>query len=114
MLAWAALAVSACTSATFGSDKSPFTRAEVNRALAPAAQIERSCYAQSQSRAERRRVQLELIAYVNAQGFVHVDLLSSDARDPELLECLRTRLEELRFPAKGEADQFRLRFELTP
>lgn len=103
-----------CTSATFQNDRAPFSEAEVNRALAPIEQIKRTCYAGSTSQREKRRVQLEFIAYVNEQGVVHAEPAGPGTFDPALLECLRRHLDELRFPSKGQADQFHLRFDLTP
>lgn len=104
----------ACTSAVFDPENSPFSQAETRRALAPAAQIERTCYEGSVSQKANRRVRFEYIAYVNERGLVHADPLVMDPHDPALSACLQTRLETLRFPAKGETDQFHLRFELKP
>lgn len=106
--------IASCTSATFQSDRAPFSEAEVNRALAPVEQIKRTCYAGSNSQREKRRVQLEFIAYVGAKGEVHTEPAGPGTFDPALLECLRQHLDELQFPAKGREDQFHLRFDLTP
>ena len=107
-------ASAACTSATFQSERAPFSEAEINRALAPIEQIKRTCYAGSDSQREKRRVQLEFIAYVTGDGRVHAEPAGPGTFDPALLECLRQRLDQLQFPAKGKQDQFRLRFDLTP
>jgi hypothetical protein len=98
----------------FGAEKPTFSQAEVDRALAPASGIERSCYAGSSSQRRKLRVRSEFIVYVNARGQVHADPVSIDADDPKLLACLQRDLEQLTFPAKGASDQFHLRFELTP
>ena len=101
-----------CTSAIFDSEVAPFSQAEVDRALAPIPQLEQRCYRGSES--ERRKVtaHYDFIAYVDTHGKVHADPRGSDVHDPALLECLRTGIEQLSFPDKGAADQFRLRFEL--
>ena len=113
---WAALPLlaAACTSAAFDPEASPYSQAEVNRSLAPVAQIERGCYRDSLSRREQRKVRLELIAYVNEQGKVHLDPVVVDPSDPALTECVLDRLSQLQFAAKGRADQFHLRFDLKP
>jgi len=107
---WAA----SCTSAAFEAKAGPYSQAEINRSLAPVAQIERACYGSSRSRQSKRSVRLEMIAYVSEQGQVHIDPLLVDPADPELTECVRSRLSQLQFAAKGRADQLHLRFELTP
>ena len=107
---WAA----ACTSAAFEPEAGPYSQTEINRSLAPVAQIERGCYGPSRSKQSKRKVRLEMIAYVNEQGQVHIDPVLVDPGDPELTECVRTRLSQLQFAAKGRGDQFHLRFELAP
>ena len=57
-------------------------------------------------------VRLEFIVYVDEQGEVRSDPVEGDLHDPGLSECLRTGLDTLQFPAKGEADQLHLTFEL--
>jgi hypothetical protein len=104
----------ACTSAVFDPEVGPYSQTEINRSLAPVAQIERGCYGASLSRQQQRKVRLEMIAYVNERGQVHIDPVLVDPADPALTECVRTRLSQLQFAAKGRGDQFRLRFNLAP
>jgi len=110
LLLWAA----ACTSAVFDPERSPYSQAEMQRSLAPVSQIERGCYQDSVSQRARRKVRLEMIAYVNEQGGVHIDPVLVDPADPQLTQCVRSRLSQLQFAAKGRADQFHLRFDLQP
>ncbi|MEY4581928.1 MAG: hypothetical protein RL701_6631 [Pseudomonadota bacterium] len=106
--------LAACTSAMFEADASPFSQAEITRSLSPASQFERSCYKGSQSEREHKRARFEFVAYVNEKGGVHADFVGADALDPGLLECFRTHIESLQFPAKGATDQFHLRFDCKP
>jgi len=105
------LAGAACTSA-WGETAGPFTAAETERALAPVKQLQARCYTGSASQAARRMVRLEFSVYVDERGTLRSDPIAGDLRDPGLTECMRTGLDTLRFPAKGEADQLRLSFEL--
>ena len=107
-------ALTACTSAVFEPEAGPYSQAEINRSLAPVAQIERACYGASLSRQQQRKVRLEMIAYVNEQGQVHIDPVLVYPADPALTQCVYTRLSQLQFAAKGRSDQFRLRFDLAP
>jgi hypothetical protein len=114
-LIWSAwLGCVACTSAMFDQGPSAFSQAEVQRALAPVAQLERRCYASSRSRREQRPAKLEFVAYVNQHGRVHAEPVAAEPDDPGLLECLHDGIETLRFPDKGKADQFHLRVDLRP
>lgn len=97
----------------FGSDAAPYSQSEVARALAPLRGLEQRCYAGSTSARAKQSVSYEFIAYVDARGDVRAEPVISDARDARLLECLRTGIDALRFPAKG-ADQFHLTFALRP
>lgn len=108
------LLASACTSAVFDPEASPYSQAELNRSLAPVSQIERGCYAGSVSQKQQRKVRLEMIAYIHPEGSVHIDPVVVDPADPALTQCVRTRLSQLQFAAKGRADQLHLRFELKP
>jgi hypothetical protein len=114
ILAALPLLAAACTSAVWEPEGSPYSQAEVKKSLAPVSQIERGCYRDSVSQRAGRKVQLEMIAYVNERGHVHVDPVLIDPHDPGLTECVRARLSQLQFAAKGRPDQFHLRFELQP
>jgi hypothetical protein len=102
----------ACTSAWNDPDRLTYTAAETVHALAPLRQLERRCYDDSSSKLAQRPVKLEFVLYIDAQGLVHSAPREGYPADPALLECLRTGLNELRFPAKGEADQVRIGLEL--
>ncbi len=101
----------ACTSAWSQSARPPFTAAEIERALAPSRALEARCYRGSASERAERAAQLELLLYVDRQGSVRSDPIAGDLRDPALIECVRTGLDALRFPAGREPDQ--LRFALA-
>jgi hypothetical protein len=113
-LALLPLLAATCTSAVWDPEGSPYSQAEIQRSLAPLSQIERGCYRDSASQRAQRKVQLEMIAYVNERGQVHIDPVLVDPHDPGLTECVRARLSQLQFAAKGRPDQFHLRFELAP
>ena len=108
---WLVFAAS-CTSAWNDPERLTYSAAETNRALAPLRQLERRCYADSLSQRAQRAVKLEFVLYIDAQGDVRSDPRQALPADPELLECVRTGLNELHFPAKGEADQLRVGLEL--
>lgn len=48
-----------------------------------------------------------------ASGAVRALPTLAEPREPELVECMRHALDELRFPAKGR-DRLELHFELGP
>jgi hypothetical protein len=109
---FASAALMACTSGRGGPP--PFTAAETERALRPIKQLEPRCYADSQSKHEKRGVRLEFVLYVDERGSVRSDPVLVDPRDAALTECLRAGLDALHFPAKGESDQIRISFDLNP
>jgi hypothetical protein len=108
------LAAAGCTSAWKDGERLTYTADETNRALAPVRPLQQRCYAGSASEREKRAVALQFILYIDAHGAVRSDPQAGYPSDPALLECLRTGLNELQFPAKGEADQFRVNIELKP
>lgn len=106
------LSAAGCASSWAAPERVVFSADETQRALTPLRTLQQRCYAGSASRSERRPVRLEFLLFVDEQGAVRSDPLTGYASDPALLECLRTGLDQLRFPAKGETDQIRVGLEL--
>jgi hypothetical protein len=106
-----ASAAAACTSAWNQSGPPPFTAAETNDALEPVKALERRCYDGSESQRNKQKVHLEYVLYIDAQGGVNSDPVAGDFVPP-LIDCMRTGLDSLKFPAKGVADQLHLSVQL--
>lgn len=98
----------ACTSSR---SPSPFSAAEIERALAPSKHLEARCYQPSESARQSRPVRLEFRLEVLATGAVQAIPTLAEPREPALVECFRHGLDELRFPARGR-DHLELTFEL--
>jgi hypothetical protein len=106
----ACCALTACTSA-WNEGPPPYTPAETNNALRPVKEIERRCYEGSESQKQKLVVQLDFTLYVNERGEVRSEPVGGDLA-PDLIECVRTGLDTLKFPGKGEADQIHLDVQL--
>lgn len=107
------LSAAGCTSSWNDPERVVFSAAETQRALAPLRSLQQRCYGASASRRDLRPVRLEFLLFVDEQGAVRSDPLTGHPSDPGLLDCLRTGLNALRFPAKGETDQIRVGLELS-
>lgn len=114
VLGLAACALVACTSAWNDSGPPPFTAAETNRALQPVPASKARCYDGSDSKRRGLAARLTFIVYVREDGTVHTEPASAQPHDPELIDCMRRALDELRFPAKDKTDQLVLQFEMGP
>jgi hypothetical protein len=112
--AWAAALVLAigCTSAWNDTGPPPFTAAETNKALAPVPHLKARCYDGSQAKRQGKLARLTYVLYVQEDGRVHTEPIAAEPWDPELIDCMRRGLDEIKFPSKGETDQVRLEFEL--
>lgn len=91
----------------------PFTPEETERALAPARDLWRRCYVGSRFEPERTVVTVEYRLNVDADGRVRSVPTRISPEDPALVECVRHRLDELRFPARAK-DHIDVHFELGP
>jgi len=91
----------------------PFTRAETDRALAPARDLWQRCYAGTRFASAKQLVTVEYRLNVDPSGGVHSVPTFVQPEDPGLVECVRHRLDELRFPARGK-DHIDVHFELGP
>jgi hypothetical protein len=91
----------------------PFTSAETDHALAPARDLWQRCYAGSVFERTGQLVTLEYRLNVDLQGSVRSVPTLVHPEDHTLVECVRHRLDELRFPARGK-DHIDLHFELGP
>lgn len=102
---------SACTSAWNESGPPPFTAAETNNALRPLKALEQRCYEGSESQHNKQKVLVEFILYIGEKGEVRSEPVGGDLVPP-IIECLRTGLDTLKFPAKGVSDQLRVTVQL--
>ena len=91
----------------------PFTHDETDRALEPARDLRQRCYMGTRFEAADKLVIVEYRLNIDAQGRVRSVPTSVDPEDPTLVECVRHRLDELRFPARGK-DHIDVHFELGP
>lgn len=91
----------------------PFTPEETNRALAPARDLRQRCYVGSPFERARQVVVVEYVLNVAPDGSVRSVPTLIEPEDPALVECVRHRLDELRFPARGK-DHIDVHFELGP
>ena len=101
-----------CTSAWNDIGPPPFTAAETNRALAPVASLKARCYEQSRTKQQGQYARLTYVLHVREDGRVHSEPIEAQPWDPELIDCLRRGLDEVRFPSKGKTDQVVMEFEL--
>lgn len=92
---------------------SPFTPAETDAALAPARDLGARCYAGTELEHAGRVVTLDYALNVSAEGTVSSVPRRVEPDRPELVECVRHRLNQLRFPARGK-DHLEVHFELGP
>lgn len=92
---------------------SPYSRAETDAALAPARDLRARCYAGTELERARQRVTLDYDLNVDRDGAVRSVPRAVDPDQPALVECVRHRLNELRFPARGR-DRLSVHFELGP
>jgi hypothetical protein len=107
------LLAAGCTSA-WNDEQLVYSAEETDKALAPLRPLQQRCYAGSLSQQAKQLVKLEFILDVDKRGTVQSDPRGGYSADPALLECLRTGIDTLRFPAKGERDQVRVGLELKP
>ena len=108
--------VAACIPGSFGCSSrqpaaSPFSTAETNRALAPARQLRRRCYDPSALARAGTKIVLDFTLEVEESGTVHARPTFAEPGDPQVIECVRRQLNEIRFPARGP-DRLDLHFEM--
>jgi len=92
---------------------SPFTVAETDAALAPARDLRARCYAGTALERAQRVVSLDYDLNVAPDGSVRSVPRQISPEEPLLVECVRHRLDELRFPARAK-DHLNVHFELGP
>jgi hypothetical protein len=90
---------------------SPFTAAEIDRALAPTRTLRARCYLGSAAARAARPAVFEVTLQVEASGRVRAVPTFASPEEPALIECVRRALDDLRFPARGR-DRLQLHFEL--
>jgi hypothetical protein len=91
----------------------PYTQAETDRALAPARDLRQRCYVGTAFERARRVVAVDYRLNVDSDGSVRSVPVRVSPEDPQLVECVRHRLDELRFPARAK-DHIDVHFELGP
>lgn len=109
VLAGLSLAASGCGA----PPPAPYTQAETDRALAPARDLRQRCYVGTAFERARQVAIVEYRLNVDPDGSVHSVPVLVRPEDPGLVECVRHRLDELRFPARGK-DHIDVHFELGP
>jgi hypothetical protein len=92
---------------------SPFSAAETNQALAPARQLRPHCYDSSTLAHAGKGIVLDFKLEVEASGAVRALPTFAEPDDPEVIECVRHELNQIRFPARGR-DRLNLHFEMGP
>jgi hypothetical protein len=90
---------------------SPFSAAETNQALAPARQLRPRCYDSSALARANKKIVLDFQLEVEPSGAVRAIPTFAEPDDPEVIECVRHQLNEIRFPARGR-DRLDLHFEM--
>jgi hypothetical protein len=91
----------------------PFTQAETDAALAPARDLRARCYVGTALERAGTKVVLGYDLNVAADGSVRSVPRYVEPEEPALVECVRHRLDELRFPARAK-DHLNVDFELGP
>jgi hypothetical protein len=91
----------------------PFTNDETDRALEPARDLKQRCYAGTRFETARQLAIVDYRLNVDAQGRVRSVPRVVNPDDPALVECVRHRLDELRFPARAK-DHIDVHFEFGP
>jgi hypothetical protein len=92
---------------------SAYSRAETDQALAPAKDLRARCYAGTPLEQAGQSARLEYQLDVAADGSVKSIPRFVEPEVPALVECVRHRLDELRFPARAR-DRLNLAFEFQP
>lgn len=91
----------------------PLSDAETNRALAPAAELRPRCYDPSAVARVGKKIVLDFRLEVARSGTVRAIPTFAEPDDPEVIECVRRELNQIRFSAHGR-DRFELHFEMGP
>jgi hypothetical protein len=92
---------------------SAYSPAETDQALAPAKDLRARCYAGTSLERAGKSARLEYQLDVAADGSVKSIPRFVEPEVPALVECVRHRLDELRFPARAR-DRLNLAFEFRP
>jgi hypothetical protein len=90
---------------------SPFSAAETNQALAPAQQLRPRCYDSSALARAGKKIVLDFKLEVEPSGAVRAIPTFAAPDDPDVIECVRHELNQIRFPARGR-DRLDLHFEM--
>jgi len=79
--------------------------------MAPAQQLRLRCYDPSALAHAGKKIVLDFRLEVAPSGVVHAIPTFADPDDPEVIECVRRELNQIRFVAHGR-DRFDLHFEM--
>lgn len=111
---WALVLTSVLSSTGCGAPgASPYSKAETAAALAPARDLRARCYAGTQLERTGRAAVLDYELSVAADGSVRSLPVHVEPENPALVECVRRRLDQVRFPARGW-DRLTVHLELRP
>lgn len=108
-LAWMFCGLASCGA----PPPSAYSKAETDQALAPAHDLRARCYAGTALEQAGKSARLEYQLDVAADGTVKSIPRFVEPEVPALVECVRHRLDELRFPARAR-DRLNLAFEFQP
>lgn len=90
-----------------------YSREETDQALRPAQDLRARCYVGRELERTGRVARLEYQLDVAADGSVRSIPRRVEPENPALVECVRHRLDELRFPARAR-DRISVSFEFRP
>ena len=90
---------------------SPFSTAETEQALAPVRRLRAHCYDSSALAHAGKKIVLDFKLEVEPSGSVRAIPIFVEPDDPEVIECVRNELNQVRFPARGR-DRLDLHFEM--
>jgi hypothetical protein len=101
--------LSACSSPP--PPASPFSAAETDQALSPVRRLRARCYDSSALAHAGKKIVLDFKLEVEPSGSVRAIPTFVEPDDPEIIECVRNELNQVRFPARGR-DRLDLHFEM--
>ena len=98
-------------SCTTGQKPPPYTSAEVDQAFVSVKGLRARCYAGSAAARAGRTATFDFSLLVATSGQVQAIPTFASPEEPELIECLRHGLNEVRFPARAR-DRLNLHLEI--
>jgi hypothetical protein len=91
--------------------RSQLSDAQTNQALASVKELRPRCYDPSALARAGTKIVLDFRLEVELSGSVRAVPVFAEPDDPDVIECVRRELNQIRFPAHGR-DRFDLHFEM--